>query len=314
MTSIAQGYTPELIYKHMSEASAAGASNQQIATALQGYGITAEQASSAYAQARPDLFPSSGSAQTMSDYAETLWPSAPKAPQPTAPTPAPSSGGMQNPYLNSMANDIQRRSGEALGQGLQGIRSHSVGVGGMGGSRQGVAEGAAISGANDNMVGQLAGMYGTAWNGDQNREVQRYGIDQQTALGWGGLQNQRYGMDQTYSLGLGGLANQRYGIDTNATTAQRGQDQSFYLGNQGQNQQFYTAQRGQDLDSVKLGATLFGMGNDGEWSGIKDANSTYQPYTGYSGGGGDGGGTNWAAALGSGMSTYQTGTTNGWWK
>jgi hypothetical protein len=67
----------------------------------------------------------------------------------------------RNPYLDSMANDIQRRSGQDLGFGLSDIRGNAVGVGGLGGSRQGVAEGLAISRSNDNLQGNLANLYGT---------------------------------------------------------------------------------------------------------------------------------------------------------
>src|SRR5665648_467059 len=66
-----------------------------------------------------------------------------------------------NPYLSQMADDMGRRSNQALGQGLQGIRSNSIGVGGMGGSRQGVAEGLAVANAGDSLQGNLANLYGT---------------------------------------------------------------------------------------------------------------------------------------------------------
>jgi len=117
-----------------------------------------------------------------------------------------------NPYLQSMADDIGRRSNNAVQQGLQGIRSNSVMGGGFGGSRQGVAEGAAISGAADSLQGNLANMYNTDYQASENRGVQRYGIDSQSAAS-------RYSADQS-------LAGSRYSADTNY----KGQELQYQLG------------------------------------------------------------------------------------
>ena len=117
-----------------------------------------------------------------------------------------------NPYLQSMADDIGRRSNNAVQQGLQGIRSNSVMGGGFGGSRQGVAEGAAISGAADSLQGNLANMYNADYQASENRGVQRYGIDSQSAAS-------RYSADQS-------LAGSRYGADT----SYKGQELQYQIG------------------------------------------------------------------------------------
>ena len=117
-----------------------------------------------------------------------------------------------NSYLQSMADDIGRRSNNAVQQGLQGIRSNSVMGGGFGGSRQGVAEGAAISGAADSLQGKLANMYNADYQASENRGVQRYGIDSQSAAS-------RYSADQS-------LAGSKYGADTNY----KGQELQYQLG------------------------------------------------------------------------------------
>lgn len=83
-----------------------------------------------------------------------------------------------NPYLAGMADDIQHRTNETLGQSFNAIRGNAVGVGGLGGSRQGVAEGIATKGAADSLQGNLANLYGQAYNSDQNRALQQYGYDQ----------------------------------------------------------------------------------------------------------------------------------------
>jgi hypothetical protein len=97
-------------------------------------------------------------------------------------TPMPKAGPQNsftsNPYYSSLADDITRRTQQSLGQSLQGIQSNAVGVGGLGGSRQGVAQGQAISGAMDNLSGQLGAMGSGMWNADQNRDLSRYQGDQ----------------------------------------------------------------------------------------------------------------------------------------
>lgn len=74
-----------------------------------------------------------------------------------------------NPYATGILNDMQRRNGEFVDQRLQGIAGNSVGVGGLGGSRQGVAQAQAISQGADNFAGQGFNFMGGLYNADQNR-------------------------------------------------------------------------------------------------------------------------------------------------
>lgn len=83
-----------------------------------------------------------------------------------------------NPYLGGMADDIGRRTQQLLGTSLNGIAGNSVGTGGLGGARQGVAQGSAIKGAADSLQGNLANLYGTQYSNDQNRALTQYGMDQ----------------------------------------------------------------------------------------------------------------------------------------
>jgi len=201
-----------------------------------------------------------------------------------------------NPYLQGMADDISRRSNTALQQGLQGIRSNSVMNGGFGGSRQGVAEGAAISGAADSLQGNLANMYNTDYQASQNREAQlaaarmaaeasRYAADQslagskygadmnfnvaglnnttamrgqdlQSQLGYAGLQNQ---------LGIAGLNNstQRDIAGMNNATAIRGQDQSYNLG------------LGNLANAQQQTANAYDLGKGNLALGVQNSNNAY---------------------------------------
>lgn len=118
------------------------------------------------------------------------------------PAPARNTGNMggsvpftPNPWAASMGNDIQRRSNQALQEGLAGIRSNFVGSGGLGGDRQGIAEGVAIRGSMDNLQGNLANLFGGLYESDQNRGVTTRGQDM-------GFYTQQRGQD-LQSIGLG---------------------------------------------------------------------------------------------------------------
>lgn len=134
------------------------------------------------------------------DRARAMQPTTPTAPagnQFTTP-PTLGGGGGRNPYLTGIADDITRRSQQALGQSFNMMDSSAIGTGGFGGSRQGVAQGLASSRASDALTGNLANLFGTDWTNQQNRDLQKYGID------------------------------------TNAFLTNRGQDQSFYTSQRGQ--------------------------------------------------------------------------------
>jgi hypothetical protein len=81
-----------------------------------------------------------------------------------------------NPYISGVANDIQRRTGDLLGQGFNSIRGNQIMTGGLGGTRQGVAEGEAMKGAADSLQGQLSNLYYGAYNQDANRNLQKIGM------------------------------------------------------------------------------------------------------------------------------------------
>lgn len=81
-----------------------------------------------------------------------------------------------NPYLQGRADDIQRRTQDLLGQNNLAIQGNAVATGGLGGSRQGVAQGIAAGKAADYLQGNLAGMYGQAYDQDQNRLRQDWTI------------------------------------------------------------------------------------------------------------------------------------------
>lgn len=125
-------------------------------------------------------------------------PAAPMASNQFNTPPTLGSGGGRNPYLTGIADDITRRSQQALGRSFNMMDSSAIGTGGYGGSRQGVAQGIATANANDALTGNLASLFSTDFNNQQNRDLQKYGID------------------------------------TNAFLTNKGQDQSFYTSQRGQ--------------------------------------------------------------------------------
>lgn len=200
-----------------------------------------------------------------------------------------------NPYLGQQANAITQNVTQNLQNNvLPGINSGAMAAGGFGGSRQGIAQGLAIQGANRDIANAQANMYGQAYTADQANQTQ-YGIagmnnqttqrgqDLNQSLGYAGLANTKdiasmqnqttmRGQDLQNSLGYAGLANQKDIAGMQNQTSLRGQDLNFGLGmaqndttQRGQNlnyslgqQQNQTTQRGQDLN--------YGLGQQQNWT------------------------------------------------
>lgn len=118
-----------------------------------------------------------------------------------------------NPHMVGVADDMSRRTQELLGQNNLAIQGNSVASGGLGGSRQGIAQGTAASKAADYLQGNLANLNFSQFNADQNRLLQ------QQTLGAGlmsqGLNTQFQPLQnaaQTYSPFTG------FGQTTNSST------------------------------------------------------------------------------------------------
>lgn len=82
---------------------------------------------------------------------------------------------MGNPALTGAADAIQARVNRNLQENvLPGMTAQFMGYGGLGGTRQGVAEGIAGRGTSDVLAEQLANMYGNAWAQGLGAETSRY--------------------------------------------------------------------------------------------------------------------------------------------
>lgn len=192
--------------------------------------------------------------------------------------------GMRNPYLAQQGNDIWRRTQQGLDQSFNQIRSNAVGNGGLGGSRQGVAEGIAMRGAMDSYQGNMANLYGQSYQFDQGNDTARRG------------------QDYSYNLGLTGAENQ------------------FYLGNRQLDQS--QARLGADLydmgqsRQLDTGRNIYDLGTQQQqapWNTMNNAANIYNPNRGLnqqqtqqSGGGAQG-------AFGGAVAGAQYAADRGWW-
>jgi hypothetical protein len=182
-----------------------------------------------------------------------------------------------NPYLGQIAQGITTQVDNNLQRNLiPGIRSGAIANGQVGSSREGIAQGLAMGDTANALSGALGNLYGTDYTNQMNRNLQQYG------------------MDQNYNLGLGGLANQKYGMDQN----------------------FYTSQRGQDLNALGLGANIYDIANRDGWTGLLNANNIYNTTAGNNttttSGGQNGGG--WSGLLGGALAGGALAGQAGWWK
>jgi hypothetical protein len=133
-----------------------------------------------------------------------------------------------SPYLDTQAGNIRTQFNQNLNENtLPGLRDKFVGAGGLGGSRQGIAEGLAAGRSNTGMANAITDLYANDYNNSQNRAT------------------------QTNIAGM------------NASVAANGQYLNDQLGRLNSERGFYSTNRGQDLQELGLGAGLLGQANQG---------------------------------------------------
>jgi hypothetical protein len=90
----------------------------------------------------------------------------------------------KNPYLDQMAGNITSQMNENWTRNqLPSIRSGAMAAGGFGGSRQGVVEANGLNDMNRSLGQNLTNLYGQDYTNSQNRNLQKYGMDQSYDLG-----------------------------------------------------------------------------------------------------------------------------------
>lgn len=129
----------------------------------------------------------------------------------------------KNPYLDEMAGDITTQVNNNLQRNiLPNIRAESIAAGGYGDTRNAITDALAVGETNRNLSGALSNLYGTDYNNQMNRNIQQYGIDNQTSLGWaandlgwGNLGLGHKQADNSYKLGMGNLGLGYANLDRN---------------------------------------------------------------------------------------------------
>jgi hypothetical protein len=200
-----------------------------------------------------------------------------------------------NPYLQSQLDGLQNQYNKNLTRNvLPSIQSGANAVGGIGGARQGIAQGLAMGDSQTGFANAAANLMGNDYEQSQNRALQAYQGDQNNALGF--LNSDRnYSMGQgqlglgygnlglgfmngqnNYNLGQGGLQNQQQQIQNQY---QLGQGQ---LGLQGQGQQldFFNQQGSQDIQRYLAGLQGFQVGSNSPWGPLQNFGGITSPYTG----------------------------------
>lgn len=195
--------------------------------------------------------------------------------------------GGTNPYLMQIAEGMQTQANNNLQRNiLPGIRGGARAVGGVGGSRQGIAEGIAVGDTQAGLSNALGGLFGNDWQGSQNRALQQYG------------------MDKSYDLGMTNAANTRYGIE--------GQQN---LGNQNSWMNFYNANRELDQTGAVRGAQIYDLANQGDWTGLNNASNIFNTTAGgnitQTDSSSKGGG--WPGIFGGALTGASLGKEFGWW-
>lgn len=161
-----------------------------------------------------------------------------------------------NPYLEEQVGNITRGFNRNLQeQVLPGLRSKFIGSGGLGGSRQGIAEGLAAARSGEGLSSAITNLYASDYENSQNRSLQ------------------------------GSIAGMNAGLSA------RNMDLQDQMNRLNSERGFYTSQRGQDLQQLGLAAGLLGQANQGfmgQGQGIygigqQEQNAPWQQLQNYSG-------------------------------
>lgn len=174
--------------------------------------------------------------------------------------------GGSNPYVQNQANALQASSNQNLKQNiLPGIGQGAQAAGMYGSSRQGIAEGQAMGNAQTGLDSATANLYSNAYAQDQNAQLQRDQMSNQ--MGIASMQNAtaQRGQDQSYGLGQGNLAlNNRQADNSynlglgNLGVANKQADNSFALG---QGQLYNQAQSNSNSYDLGLRGNDLGFAN-----------------------------------------------------
>lgn len=178
---------------------------------------------------------------------------------------------MTNPYLQDQAGAITTQANQNLQNNIMpSLNMGAMATGGFGGSRQGIAQGLAAGQTQQGITSSLAGLYGNAYEQDQNRGVQKYGMDQNYALGNRSADTQQFGAQTARDLGFGNLS---LGQTQAANQYALGQGQLGLGQTQAANQLSLGQQQNQNQATANANQYTLGQGQLG--LGQQQANNSY---------------------------------------
>lgn len=182
------------------------------------------------------------------------------------------SGRPDTQYLDQQANAIQRNAARNLMENVMpGLRSEAVVSGQYGGSRQGLAEGLAMSRLNQDLAPSITGMYSNALENAQGRMAGTASELNQQAY-----QNAANNIDRRLNAAQFNAGNnlqaQQFNannaLNTQQFNANKAQDTQQFNANLGlQNNQFGLQQANQNLNNFGQGLNFLGAG-----LGLQDQN------------------------------------------
>jgi uncharacterized protein YneF (UPF0154 family) len=264
-----------------------GATDQQIAAAMQQYGVTPQQMSAATGLGLNNV-QARYNAATNADGLGTNGPDRLNA------------LAQRNGY-GGMTTQAFGPNGYPIGHGPHNGSMQLAGQGGTGMAMNGGGQGSYLGGGAFGPAGGY-GYFGT--QGNPYLDGMAANIARQTNLGLtdafnqirsndvsnGTLGGSRQGVAQGVATGramdsLQGNLSNLYGgafdSQMNRGLGQYQTDTNAYLGNQGQQLDFYSNQRAQDQNGAALGAQLYGLGQQGQWSPYQNAGQIYGNFGGY---------------------------------
>lgn len=184
-------------------------------------------------------------------------------------------GQVNNPYLRDTANAVTNQIGRNYSENVMpGIRSGAVGSGQYGGSRQGLAEGLALSRMNQDVAQAVAPIYSGAHENAQNRMMQTAGqLNNQAQNNMTGNVNRQFQAD---NINVGNdlqsqLANQQANMKTDQFNAGLGL----------QNNQQEMQRAAQDVNTRMQGLNALGMGQQFQDQNYQNALNTFQQPNNY---------------------------------
>lgn len=129
--------------------------------------------------------------------------------------------GGSNPYVQNQANALQASSNQNLKQNvLPGIGQGAQAAGMYGSSRQGIAEGQAMANAQTGLDSATANLYSNAYAQDQNAQLQRDQMANQSSIASMQNDTNRLGLNNQFTLGQGNLALNNRQADNQFTLGQ----------------------------------------------------------------------------------------------